>query len=118
MNADKDTAPGLVILWISRDPDAARNMALMYAKNSRLKGWWDAVHLLLWGPSAQLLAEDPALQEEVAACMAAGVTVLACRACAERHGVAEALRALGVTVQYAGEPLTAYLKGGWKVLSV
>ena len=57
MNADKDTAPGLVVLWISRDPEAARNMALMYAKNSRLKGWWETVHLIVWGPSAQLLAE-------------------------------------------------------------
>ena len=118
MNADKDTAPGLVVLWISRDPEAARNMALMYAKNSRLKGWWETVHLIVWGPSAQLLAEDAALQEEVADCMAAGVTVLACRACADRYGVAEALEALGITVQYTGEPMTAYLKGGWKVLSV
>ncbi len=118
MQPQHDEAPGLVVLWVSRDPEAARNMALMYAKNSRLKGWWDTVHLLVWGPSAELLAGDASLQEEVADCMAAGVTVLACRACADRYGVAEALEALGVTVQYTGEPMTAYLKGGWKVLSV
>lgn len=118
MAAENENAPGLVVLWITRDAEAAHNMALMYAKNSRLKGWWERVHLLVWGPSADLLAGDAALQEEVAECRAAGVEVLACRACAERYGVAEALEALGVTVRFTGEPLTAYLKDGWKVLSV
>ncbi len=47
--------PGLVILWVSRDPEAARNMAFMYARNSRLKGWWPVVKLVVWGPSAQVL---------------------------------------------------------------
>jgi len=118
MSAAIESAPGLVVLWITRDPEAAHNMALMYAKNSRLKGWWERVHLLVWGPSADLLAGDAALQEEVAECRAAGVEVLACRACAERYGVAGALEALGVTVRYTGEALTAYLKDGWKVVSV
>lgn len=113
-----DDAPGLVVLWISRDPDAARLMALMYAGNARRKGWWDQVRLLVWGPSAQLLAGDAGLQEEVAACQAAGVVVEACRACAERYGVVEALEALGITVRYTGEALTDYLKDGWKVISV
>ncbi|WP_428565768.1 MAG: DsrE family protein [Solidesulfovibrio sp. DCME] len=118
MVTETDAAPGLVVLWVSRDPEAARNMALMYAQNSRLKGWWERVHLLVWGPSADVLAGDPALQEEVADCQAAGVEVFACRACAERYGVAEALAGLGITVLYTGEAMTRYLKDGWKVLSV
>ena len=113
-----ETETGLVVLWISRDPEAARNMALMYAKNSRLKGWWDRVHLLVWGPSADLLAHDRELQDEVAACREAGVEAFACRACAERYGVAEKLASLGLTVLYTGESLTRYLKDGWKVVSV
>ena len=118
MTAPQDAEPGLVVVWTTRDREAALNMALMYAKNSRLKGWWNDVHLLVWGPSADALAHDAELATELAACLEAGVEGYACRACADRYGVAEALEALGVTVQYTGEPMTAYLKGGWKVLSV
>jgi hypothetical protein len=109
---------GLVVLWITRDREAALHMALMYAKNSRLKGWWERVHLLIWGPSADLLSYDAELQAEVAACREVGVEVFACRACAERYGVSQRLTDQGITVFYAGEPLTRYLQGGWKVLSV
>ncbi len=118
MTDPQDTEPGLVVVWISRDREAALNMALMYAKNSRLKGWWHDVHLLVWGPSADALAHDDELAGELAACLEAGVEGYACRACAERYGVAERLKALGLTVIYTGEPLTSYLKSGWKVLTV
>jgi hypothetical protein len=109
---------GLVVLWTSGDPEAARLMALMYAKNSRLKDWWDTVVLVVWGPAARLLAQDPALQAEVADCAAAGVAVRACKACADEYGVSAKLEALGVDVCYMGAPMTRYLKDGWKVLSV
>ncbi|MHC1711773.1 MAG: DsrE family protein [Solidesulfovibrio sp.] len=109
---------GLVVVWITRDREAALNMALMYAKNARLKGWWERVHLLVWGPSANVLSYDLDLQEELAACQAAGVEVFACKACAERYGVIDQLERLGLDVIYAGEPMTRYLKEGWKVLSV
>jgi hypothetical protein len=118
MATTENAAPGLVVLWVTADREAALNMVLMYAKNSRLKGWWDDVHLVVWGPSARLLATDVDMQAEVAACREAGVTLLACRACAERYGVAEKLAALGADVIYMGAPLTGYLKDGWHVLSV
>jgi len=118
MTQESGAPAGLVILWITRDREAALNMALMYAKNARLKGWWERVHLLVWGPSANILSHDLDLQAEVAACAEAGVEVFACRACAERYGVADQLSRLGLEVLYTGEPLTRYLKDGWKVLSV
>jgi hypothetical protein len=118
MTSENTHPAGLVVLWITRDRDAAFNMALMYALNSRLKGWWDTVHLLVWGPSAEILAADAGLQAEVATCAEAGVEVFACRACAERFGVAKRLAELGITVVYTGERLTRYLKDGWKVVSV
>ena len=118
MTEEAATDVGLVVLWVTRDREAARNMALMYAKNSRLKGWWERVHLVIWGPSANVLSYDAGLQAEVAACREAGVEVFACRACAERYGVADRLAALGIEVLYMGEPMTRYLKEGWKVLTV
>jgi hypothetical protein len=114
-NADQ---PGLVVIWVTRDREAALNMALMYAKNSRLKGWWETVHLVVWGPSARLLTEDAELQAEIEDCKAAGVELLACKACADRYGASEALAAMGLEVVYMGEPLTRYLKHGWKVLTI
>lgn len=109
---------GLVVLWTSGDREVALNMALMYAKNSRLNGWWGQVRLVVWGPSAKLLAADAGLQAELAQCREAGVVVQACKACADRYHVGPALEELGAEVLYMGEPMTAYLKNGWKVLSV
>lgn len=118
MTPTDDTPTGLALLWITADRQAALDMVLMYARNARLRGWWDMVHLVVWGPSAGLLAADAEVQAAVAACREAGVTLFACRACAERRGVADALEALGVEVIFMGEPLTGYLKDGWKVLSI
>ena len=118
MTDPQHAQPGLVVVWITRDREAALNMALMYAKNSRLKGWWNDVHLLVWGPSADALAHDAELAGERAAGLDAGVEGYACRACADRYGLAERLEALGLTVVYTGEALTSYLRSGWKVLTV
>ena len=118
MPQQEHASPGLVMLWVSADKEAARNMVLMYAKNARLKGWWEDAHLVVWGPSAKLLATDPEIQAEAAACREAGVTVLACLACADRYGVTEKLKELGADVISMGAPMTGYLKDGWKILSV
>ena len=109
---------GLLVLWATRDREAALRMALLYAKNARLKGWWERVHLLVWGPSANVLACDLDLQEALAACREAGVELFACQDCAEHYGVTDQLVRLGFRVRLMGEPMTRYLQDGWKVLSV
>ena len=118
MSATASQAPGLVLVWVTQDPEAIRHMIFMYAKNSRLKGWWDDVLLIVWGPSARLLSEDVELQAELADIQQAGVRVQACKACADRYGVSERLQALNVEVVYVGQALTDHLKGGSKVLSI
>jgi len=86
MSQPQDT---LVIVWTSRDREVAQNMVFMYAKNARLKDWWPEVRLVVWGPSAALIAGDAELQEELAELKQAGVELLACRACADRYGVSD-----------------------------
>ena len=54
----KDRSDKLVVIWSSGDREVALHMVFMYSKNSKLKGWWDEVTLVVWGPSAKLLAED------------------------------------------------------------
>ena len=40
----------------------------------------------------------------------AGIHVMACKACADLYGVADKLQDLGVTVKYAGQDLTKFIK--------
>ncbi len=110
--------PGLLVLWVTQDREAALDMALMYAKDSKTHGWWDRVRLLVWGPSAKVLSCDLDLQAGLQACLDAGVEAVACRACAERYEVVRQLSRLGIEVVYTGEMLTNALKDGWKVVSV
>ncbi len=103
-------AQNLCIVWSSRDPDVARNLVCMYGGNALPKGWWESVTLIVWGPSQLLLAGDEALQQEIAALQDRGVTVMACRSCAERYDMVETMEALHLDVEYVGAFFTTVLK--------
>lgn len=107
----------LVILWTSGDRDVALKMVFMYAGNAPRNGWWDDITLIVWGPSAKLLASDGELQEAVSGLAAEGVTLEACKACADQYGVSGQLAEMGIDVRYMGEALTSYLKEGRRVLT-
>jgi len=109
---------GLVLLWSSGDREKALKMALMYAKNSKKRGWWDEVTLIVWGPSARLAAADEEIREELVELRQEGVLLEACKACSDSYGVSQALEGLGIEVKYMGQPLTGYLQEGKSVLSV
>jgi len=40
---------GRVVLWTSGDKEVALKMVFMYTLNSRLKGWWDEIKLIIGG---------------------------------------------------------------------
>lgn len=108
----------LYILWKSGDKEIALSMAFMYAFNAKTKGWWEDVTLIIWGPSAKLLAVDEELQGRIHQMTEAGIHVIACIACAQLYGVVEILKNTGIEVKPMGLPLTELLKSGKKVLSV
>jgi hypothetical protein len=114
-----DTAvkESLVVIWTSGDREVARKMVFMYTKNSRLRNWWGRVRLVVWGPSALLISHDRELQEELEEVKAAGVEILACKACSDLYGVSDKLQALGIEVIFMGQPLTEMLKAGWQCLT-
>ncbi|MFZ5831462.1 MAG: DsrE family protein [Planctomycetota bacterium] len=89
----------------------------MYTHAAKRRGWFDVVHLVIWGPSAKLLAENEELQAEIKAMRESGVVVEACVACANNYGVADELRAMDLDVKPMGAPLSDRLKGPWKVLT-
>lgn len=113
--ADKKSE--LVVVWTSGDRDVALKMVFMYTLNAKIKGWWDEVTLIIWGSSAKLLSTDSELKDYIKRMEEAGITLEACRACADMFGVADQLEKLGIEVKYMGEPLTAYLKGNKKVIT-
>ncbi|MEK6265816.1 MAG: DsrE family protein [Clostridium sp.] len=108
----------LAVLWTSADREVALKMVFMYTYNAKLKGWWDDVTLIIWGPSARLLSMDTELQDYVKKVQKAGVKVQACRACSDMYGVTDKLEVLDIEIIYMGEPLTNYLKEGWKVITL
>jgi len=109
----------LAILWVSGEKETALDMVLMYTLKSNVNRWWDECHLITWGPSNSLVCRDEEVQEQLRLVQDAGVKVYACKRCAERHDLENQLVALGIEVDYMGEPLTKYLKDdSWKVITI
>ncbi len=107
----------LAVIWTSGDPEVAHSVCFMYTHNAKKRKWFHEIVLIVWGPSASLLAKNGELQAEVKSMIADGIKVEACLACTDRYKVTEDLRKIGVDVKYMGEPLTKMLKDGWKVLT-
>ena len=107
----------LAVVWTSGDPDVAHRVCFMYCHNAKKQKWFDQVTLVVWGPSARLLAGDKDLQDKVKAMIDDGVRVQACVACADSYGVSERLREMKIEVRGMGPVLTDMLKQGWKVLT-
>lgn len=113
----KITPSRLCVVWTSADPDVAKNVCFMYALNAKKAGWFDTVHIVVWGSSAKLLAEDPTIQAEMKAMQEVGVVTEACVACARRYKVDSDLKALGLDVKAMGKPLSDRLKDDRKVIT-
>ena len=108
----------LVILWTSGDRDVALKMVFMYTYNAMRNHWWEDITLVVWGPSAKLLSEDEELQDYLARIIESGVSVRACKGCADQYGVSGKLEELGITVLYIGKEFTDYIKEGREVLTI
>jgi hypothetical protein len=90
----------LNILWTSNDKDTFHNMIAMYSLNSIKSGWWDAVNIIIWGGSTRLAGEDTEVQKELQKMMKNGITVEACKSCADKMKVSGTLTDLGIEVKY------------------
>ena len=115
VSSSKDSR--LAVVWTSADPDVANRVCLMYTHAAAKNKWFDEVRLIVWGPSARLLAGDKDLQAKIKAMIKDGVLVQACIACADSYGVSETLGGLGIEVKLMGKPLTDILQSDYKVLT-
>lgn len=108
----------LYILWTNSDPVTAEKMVFMYGINSRLRGWWKEVTIIIWGSTTKLVAENAMIQDKIKEALDNGVRLTACKACADQLGVTENLEKQSIEVKYWGEPLTAILKSNETLLTV
>lgn len=108
----------LYILWTNADILTADKMVMMYATNSMLKQWWDAVTVIIWGGTPKLVAESALIQTKIEIAQHAGVKFSACKACADQLGVTSKLTELGIEVIYWGEGLTDILQGNDKLITI
>ena len=106
-----------MVYWTSRDADVAKELVFPYVLNSKLRGWWEDVTLVVWGPSQKTLCESKELQEYLETIREAGVKLEACKACSDNYGISDQLTELGIEVKYMGLLTTQYIKSGRKVLT-
>ena len=107
----------LNILWTSNDKETFKHMISMYSLNSLKNGWWDEVNIIIWGGSTRLAGEDAEVQKEIKNLLEMGVSVEACKACADKMKVASTLKEIGVEVKYMSK-LTALIKGDDKLITI
>ena len=109
----------LHILWTNDNLLTSQYMVFMYATNSLLKGWWDEVHLIIWGATAKLVSENAVIQQKLKAFQTAGGQVSACKRCLEELNVLGAVERLGgIEIAYMGEPFTKILQDGEKLITI
>lgn len=108
----------LNILWTNADPITAKLMVLMYASNAVKREWWDQVNIIIWGATARLIADNTDIQDMISEAQQAGVTFVACQACAEKLGATSILEGLNIKIKYMGEDLTEILKTNEKLLTI
>lgn len=108
----------LHILWTNADPVVFDKMVIMYAVNSLVHGWWKRVTVIIWGATARLAAQDPAVAERIQLAREAGVEFSACISCARELGVEAELTGMDLELIPWGPPLTELLKSHAPLLTV
>ncbi len=114
---EEKTAEKLLVVWSSGDREVALRMILMYTRNAKKYDWWKEIQLLIWGPSARLLATDEELQAYIHNMKNEGILITACKACADSYSVSDKLLKMGIDVEYVGEKFTGFLKEDWTVVT-
>ena len=109
----------LLIVWTNGDKEVAMKLPLLYGSVILERGYWEAAHLMIWGPSIKLAASDPEIQSRIRQMRDSGVTMSACIVCTDDYNATDALAALGIDNTHTGEMLTECLKDDtWAVMTV
>jgi len=100
----------LLIVWSSSDKEVAKKLVLLYGSVMLSREYWKEATIMIWGPSAKLLAEDLELQKMMKTVQDTGVRFNACVVCTDDYGVSNKLESLGIELIHTGEMMTEALK--------
>jgi len=101
-----------IVVIIASGEKAVVETALMYAKNTLKHKWMEDVKTILFGPSEQLVANDPELSKEVQEICSTGEAI-ACKFISDNEGSSEPLSKLGVKIEYVGTIIADLIKQGY-----
>ena len=100
----------LLIVWSSGEKEVAKKLVLLYGSVMLPRSYWDEATIMIWGPSAKLLAHDKELQTQFKSVQDTGVKFNACIVCSDDYGVSQDLKNLGIELIHTGEMLTEALQ--------
>ena len=100
----------LLIVWSSEEKEVAKKLILLYGSVMLERNYWDEATIMIWGPSAKLLAQDKEIQERVKVVQNTGVKFNACVVCTDDYDVSNQLREMGIELIHTGEMLTESLQ--------
>jgi len=103
-------ASSLLVIWSSGDREVALQACLTYVEKAVKNKWFNATTLIIWGPSAKLLANDEELQAMIELIIDMGAKVQASAESASSYGITEKLKGLGIDVRPMDAPFTDMLK--------
>lgn len=109
----------LLILWTNADKEVAKKLVLLYGSVILPREYWKEAHLMVWGPSIKLLAEDEELQELLKSMLKTGVTASTCIVCSDDYNYSEKMKSLGIEPNHTGELFTEALKSDeWATITI
>lgn len=100
----------LTVLWKSSNEIDIERLIIPYIYNSKIEEWWDEVEVIIWGDSQHVVSKSNAYQQEVRMLIENGISIFACKSCADSLGVSDFLRQLGINVMYTGQLLSERLQ--------
>jgi len=102
----------LCVIVSSSDRDVIRT-ALQYARRTVTEKFMQDTRLFLFGPSERIIAGDAELQDFVKRFQDTGKEVMACKWCSDDYGVTDALKNLGIRVDYIGTYVSEAIRQGY-----
>lgn len=101
----------LIVIWTTNNKALVVNMLVLYAVNSKMRGKYKEINVIVKGILAkQLVLDDSQVQREVLRMMNLGIDVNAGMACNDALEVTERLGRLGIETIYINKSLTDYNK--------
>ena len=84
----------------------------MFAKNAKLRSWFDDVKVVFFGPSEKLVVQDEDVKKQVKEISTAAES-FACKAISDREGISKEIEAIGPAVIYVGSKITSLINDGY-----